>query len=195
MYCLWDERKASASWKHKKKAPPPNCMNKIMITLLCSQSKRSLYTLLVTGSSGDAKCHISGRLVSHHELSCVTPWCVMCHSSCAVLLSILCIAEEDTALYKIVEIKYRLSRWHNCFLMGCIKLEGSSYTGFHKGVSTLRRIYKGSDAFSRIMSLWLWGLDLSTRPVDKCTSMGVGFGFRLSRCHKTFKGCTKCKCM
>lgn len=84
--------------KHKKKAPPPNCMNKIMITLLCSQSKRSLYTLLVTGSSGDAKCHISGRLVSHHELSCVTPWCVMCHSSYAVLLSILCIAEEDTAL-------------------------------------------------------------------------------------------------
>ena len=60
--------------------------------------------------------------------------------------------------------------------MGCIKREGFSCRGFHRGAFTLGRNFKGFDVFSRIMSLSFTGLDLSTGLVDKCTPMGVGYG-------------------
>jgi len=153
MYCHWDERKTTVLRKHKRMAPPPNCMSKIMIALLCSQSKRSQRTWLVTGSSGNAKWHVNGRRV--------TSWAVMCHTMGRRVLPELVVCnsafcgqqDEDTTSKNTVKVKCRLSRWHCNKSMGCIKREGLSYRGFHRGVFILGRNYKGPDAFSRIMSL------------------------------------------
>ena len=70
----------------------------------------------------------------------------------------------------------------------CIKGEGFSYMGFHTCIFTLGRNYKGSDEFSRIMLLVLTGLDSSLRIVDKCTSMGAGFGLKAFTVPQNIKG-------
>ena len=112
----------------------------------------------------------------------------MCSPSCSVLLCILWIARGGHDLLENDQHQVSLSRWHNNYRMGCIKREGFSYTGFHKGVFTLGRNYEGSDAFLRIMSLILSGFDSSTECFDKCTSMGLGFGLKAFAVPQTLKG-------